>query len=112
MATITIEDKRTLGELIAKGHARFGKVAPRHPYYEDDEGGGDTGASDLRFETHPLLKDLPIGAASDLTISIPDHENITELAQARAEESCPELRIQPAMQEALRHAFLVTPSAH
>lgn len=92
--------KAQLGELIAQGLARFGKVAPRRPY-RDDEGGD--GAPGLSIETHPLLANLPVGAASDLTFIASENSAATEEALNRVEELSPSLQNQPALQAELTY---------
>jgi hypothetical protein len=76
--TMNKEQKTQLGELLATGHRRFGMVAPRKPYRDDDDGDSGIGKASP-FEQHPLLDEQPLGAASDLT-------NIaTENSEAEAE---------------------------
>ncbi len=94
--------------MLGKGHARFGPVAPRKPYYDDD--GGGAGTSSLHFESHPLLAEQPVGAASDLTTIVGDQANITEEAQERATEACHQLQQQPAMRQALGHSHASAPT--
>lgn len=90
------ENKTKLGELLAIGLAPFGKVAPRKPH-RDEEDTGD-GAPGLTVETHPMLAELPVGAASDLTFIASENSNITDEALAREEELTPALRNQPSLQ--------------
>lgn len=84
--------KIALGELLAKGHRAFGKVAPRRPYRDEDDEGGDTGAARLLFEQHPLLANQPIGAASDLTFIISENRDTFEEAEKRSDQAAPELK--------------------
>jgi hypothetical protein len=68
MSLLSIEQKTSLSELLEYGHRMFGKVLPRRPYLEKtDDDGSNEGKTALRFRGHPLLKNLPDGAASDLT---------------------------------------------
>ena len=84
MATINIEHKTKLGELIAEGHRRFGKVMPRKPYREEDDKGGGTGEAELSpFEQHPFLAEQPVGAPSDLTSVVTENNNAVEEAEKR-----------------------------
>ena len=94
--------KAQLGELIAKGHAKFGRVAPRRPY-RDDDGEGE-GAPGLKVEEHPYLADLPVGAASDLTFIASENSSITEEALERVDELNPELKNQPTLRNDLTYA--------
>jgi hypothetical protein len=89
MGAIATALKRALGELIAAGHSRFGKVSPRAPYRDENEEGGEGGTGILQ---HPLFADVPVGAASDLTAVTADHANINDLAEERKDEATPELR--------------------
>ena len=75
---------KELGDLLGEGHRRFGKVAPRRPYKEDDESG--EGAPQLLFEEHPLLSQMPIGAPSDLTYLTQINEFSADKAQERVDE--------------------------
>jgi hypothetical protein len=107
MASISNQEKTQLGELIARGHARYGKVAARRPYRDEDSGDGTPG---LTVETHPLLADLPVGAASDLTSIASENSQITDEALDRVEELNPELRIQPSIQAELNYSNRSTPT--
>lgn len=109
MTTLSTLFKKQLGRMLAKGHAKFGTVAPRKPYYDEDRGGA--GTAGLRFEAHPLLAEQPVGAASDLTAIISDFDHITEVAQERATEACPQLQQQPAMRQALGIGPSAAPTA-
>lgn len=99
--------KEQLSYLLGKGHALFGKVAPRRPYRDDEEGGGT--ASGLTLLQHPLLMNMPVGAASDLTAVATSNSEATEEALDRAEECCPQLQQQPRLQNALTHGRHYTP---
>lgn len=106
MANLTKHNKEELGLLIAKGHARFGRVAPRKPYQDDDSG---TGAAGLTVETHPLLMDLPIGAASDLTAIAAANSEITNAASERLDELTPSLQKQPVLQAQMQQRYSYVP---
>lgn len=109
--SIRNQQKAELGELIAKGHAKFGLVAPRRPYPKDDEDGSG-GVSDLRVEDHPLLKEQPIGAASpDLTAVASNNSQVTDEAIDRLDDLSPQLQNQPRLQAelALRYGNTSTP---
>jgi hypothetical protein len=108
MAILSAECKHNLSALLAKGHAKFGKVAPRRPYREDEEGEGAPG---FTVETHPWLADVPVGAASDLTFIASENSQITEEALDRVDELTPELQKQPRLQAELsyRHNHRYTP---
>jgi hypothetical protein len=93
--------KAELGLLLAKGHAKFGVVAPRRPYPKDDDEGG-TGVADLSVEDHPLLSRLPVGASSpELTGVTSDNSQTTDEALDRVEELTAELQNQPRAQAEL-----------
>lgn len=85
--------KILLGNLLADGHRKFGKVAPRRPYRDEDEGG--SGAAQLLPE-HPLLNKLPVGAPSDLTMIM----NESKFTQEEMEKRYDELNL--TMQERLQ----------
>jgi hypothetical protein len=91
--------KAELGLLLAKGHAKFGPVAARRPYRNDDDDG--EGAASLSIEEHPLLAQLPIGAASDLTAIASENSEVMDEALARVDELNPELQNQPALKAEL-----------
>jgi hypothetical protein len=111
MAAIAKEYKTQLGLLLAKGHARFGRVAPRRPYRDDESG---EGAASLTIETHPLLAKLPIGAASDLTAITTDNSETLEEAVKREGELTEALRNQPALQAQLsqRRSYIPKPTPY
>lgn len=90
MQKIPVEQKIELGELLAQGHAKFGKVWPRRPYRDDDEGG--SGGSKLVFEEHPLLANRPIGAPSDLTFDVIANNRALEEAENRGDELSEQLQ--------------------
>lgn len=87
----TKEQKTELSALIGEGHRKFGKVAPRRPYTDDDKGGG---AAQNVFESHPLLDQQPIGASSDLTYIITENSQALDEVEKRANEAAPELKKQ------------------
>lgn len=107
MALISNPLKAKLGEEIAKGHAKFGLVAPRRPY-RDEEDSGD-GAPGINVKTHPWLSNTPVGAASDLTFVASENSNITDEALERVEELNPELQQQPRLQAELNYSNRYTP---
>jgi hypothetical protein len=82
---IAKEFKAQLGELLAIGHRKFGKVAPRKPYREEDDTDRGTGSAELLFESHPLLAEQPVGASSDLTAIITENSKAVEEAENRSE---------------------------
>jgi hypothetical protein len=96
MSRIKTEYKRQLSDLIAAGHRKFGRVLPRRPYLDDDEGGGE-GGSALVFETHPLLSQQPAGATSDLTFIVENNKYALDEAEKRIDEATPQLRKQLEM---------------
>ena len=96
---------KELGELIAEGHRRFGKVAPRRPYQEDDEGG--EGSAQLLFEEHPLLSKMPIGAPSDLTYNTQLSKFSAEAADERANEL--KLELQKKLEQKLEQKLTAKP---
>jgi hypothetical protein len=109
MAVILAQYKAQLADEIAKGHAQFGKVAPRKPYREEDASG--EGGPGIDIETHPWLMNIPVGAASDLTSIASENSNATDEALDRIEELNPELKQQPRLQAELnyRHSHRYTP---
>jgi hypothetical protein len=107
MPTISNELKTNLGNALVSFYRRYGKVAPRRPYKDEDDSGGGAG---LLFETHPLLAEQPVGAASDLTAITTEHENIDDLAAERANECNAELKKQPAIQQALGQQISSAPT--
>lgn len=88
---ISIEQKVLLGELLAQGHAKFGKVNPRRPYRDDDDEGG-SGGSKLVFEQHPLFANRPISVPSDLTFEVVNNNRSLEEADHRSDELSEQLR--------------------
>lgn len=106
---IAVKFKRKLSELLGIGHSRFGRVALRKPYRED-EGGGGAGESELRFDSHPLFANLPDGADSDLS-ALPNNNPVSEdAAKERVNEASPELRLQPVLQNELQPGPRATPT--
>lgn len=89
--------KTQLGGCLATLYRRYGKVAPRRVYHEDDTGTGGGGSEldvpkPLLFEDHPLLNEIPIGAPSDLSsILIADERTIDE-TNKRSEELTAQLQ--------------------
>ena len=92
MSTFSKDQKTELSALIGEGHRRFGKLAPRRPYTDDDDKGG--GAEQNVFESHPLLNQQPIGASSDLTFIITENNQSLKEAEKRADQATPELKKQ------------------
>lgn len=82
---LSSEIKTKLGEELAKWYRRYGKVTPRRPYKDDQEGGGDAQAQPL-FVAHPLLSELPVGAPSDLAFVDNNNPRCAEEAEKRSEE--------------------------
>lgn len=107
MSSIKKIYKEQLSYLLGKGHTRFGKVAPRRPYRDEEEEGGT--AAGLTLLQHPLLMNMPVGAASDLTAVTTVNSDATEEALDRAEECCPQLQQQPQLRNALTHGRHYTP---
>lgn len=106
MHKISSEDKMQHGLLIAKGHSRFGPVAPRRPYKDDDD--GDSGVGGMIFETHPLLSEMPEGAPSDLMMDMNQNSDSIEAAQERYAELNLQLQQQPALQKGLPQSKVPT----
>jgi hypothetical protein len=104
------EQKTKLGELIAKGHRKFGKVMPRKPYLDDDEEGGGAGSAQLLFEQHPLLAQQPVGASSDLTAIISENRASLDEAEKRSDEAVPQLKKALEMKLGLGKQYKATPS--
>ncbi len=109
--SIAIQYQKELGELLANWYRHFGKVAPRRPYREDDEGGG-AGAAQLLFEEHPLLAEQPTGAASDLTFITSDNKYSMGEAEKRVDEACPQLTKQLANVLSLGKKHIAAPSPY
>ena len=110
MSRFAVKEKAMLGELLAGGYARFGSVAPRRPYKEDDTGGG-TGAAELLPE-HPLLASQPVGAASDLTAIASQNSNSLEAAKEKENELCPQLKKQLSNVLALGKQHVAKPTPY
>ena len=89
--SFTKDQKTELSALIGEGHRKFGKLAPRRPYTDDDKGGG---AAQNIFESHPLLDQQPLGASSDLTFIITENSQSLDEAEKRADQAAPELKKQ------------------
>lgn len=101
MADIAIAYKRRLTELLGIGHRRFGPVAMRRDYRDDDGEGG----AGLQLLEHPWLSNMPIGADSDLTMDTSNSSHSQEAAEERVNEASNELRMQPALQAVLNPSF-------
>lgn len=85
--------KAQLGEHLAARYRKFGKVAPRRAYHEDEEGGGKGSASpNPLFEGHPLLSEMPIGAPSDLASILVNDSRTLDEADKRNDELTEELQ--------------------
>lgn len=108
MSAIEVQYKRRLSEIIGIGHSKFGKVAHRRAYRDDDDEGGGAG-SDLRFDSHPLFANLPDGADSDLSTISNNSEHSEDAAKERVMEASPELKKQPALQAEMTPGFSPTP---
>lgn len=91
MSNFTKDQKTELSALIGEGHRKFGKVAPRRPYTDDDKSGG---AAQNVFEQHPLFKQLPDGASSDLIYIVDRNSQTLDEAEKRADQAAPQLRKQ------------------
>jgi hypothetical protein len=76
--------KAQLGEELAAWYRKYGKVAPRRAYHEDDEGG--TGSAGMVFEGHPLLEQMPLGASTDLASIVSNDERTLDEANNRADQ--------------------------
>jgi hypothetical protein len=96
--SILNQHRAQLDALLARGHAKFGQVAPRKPYQEDGTGAGSAG---LTIEGHPLLSNLPDGAPSNLT-SIINDSHVPELLE-RSEDLTYELKQQLQNKNELKH---------
>jgi len=77
--------KAELGECLATWYRKFGKVAPRRPYNEDEESGDGAPAKPV-FEGHPFLNEMPIGAPSDLSSIITNDKRTLDEANKRSDE--------------------------
>jgi hypothetical protein len=106
MTAYTRVEKIELGELLADGLRKFGKVLPRRPYKEDDEGGGE--GSNMLLE-HPLFMDVQLGAPSDLTTIASENNHSKEEAEKRADELTPQL--QKSLQNQLALGYQKAPEA-
>ncbi|OGT05898.1 MAG: hypothetical protein A2X78_00695 [Gammaproteobacteria bacterium GWE2_37_16] len=113
MAAIPKKYLKELGDLLADGHRRFGKVAPRKPYKEDEEDGG-TGSAQLLFEEHPLLSSMPIGAPSDLTFLTNNNQFSQDKAEERVEQATPELKkqLEATLEKKLGKHLNITPTPY
>lgn len=103
MSLIATKHKRRLTELLGIGHGRFGKVAHRREYREDDDSG--EGGAGLEFQSHPWLSNMPIGADSDLSMDTNNNAHSKEAAEERVNEASNELKMQPALQQAMNPSF-------
>ncbi len=114
LLVITKEHKTKLSELLAAGHGKFGRVAPRQPYREDDDEGGGEGG--FRFDTHPFLEDQPEGASSDLSMVVNDHgqSDLADEVDKHADNISNDLQARPAFQQTLgagqAHTVTATPN--
>jgi hypothetical protein len=106
----TKQEKIDLGELIAKGHRKFGLVFPRRPYRDDDDEDGGAGSSQLLFEQHPFFKNQPIGATSDLTFIISENNTAIPEAEKRSDEAVPELKKALENRMGLDKGMKITPN--
>lgn len=105
MSNIGIEYKTKLGELLATGHRRFGKVNPRKPYREEDRSGGSGIGKLSPFEQHPLLAEQPSGAPSDLTAVATENEYAeAEVEQRDAKELSNQMQEQLAKTQTQTHS--------
>lgn len=104
--------KEQLSFLLGKGHAQFGKVAPRRPYPDEDEEGGGAGAAGLTLLEHPLLMNMPVGADPKLTSVTTENPDALDAAEERVNECCLELQQQPRLRKALTHGkhYIPTPT--
>jgi hypothetical protein len=85
--------KAELGEYLAEWYRRFGKVAPRRAYHEDDgDAGGAASNAPPLFEGHPFLNEMPIGASSDLASVLVADERTLDEADKRSDELTEELQ--------------------
>jgi len=84
--------KEQLGELLANWYRKFGFVAPRRAYHEDDEGTAGGSSANKMFEDHPFLMEAPIGAPSDLAYIIIEDERTLDEANERKDELKNELK--------------------
>jgi len=105
------EQKTQLGELLAVGHRRFGMVAPRKPYRDDDDGGDSGIGKASPFEQHPLLDEQPLGATSDLTnIATENTEAEAEVKNRDAKELSNQMQNQLANTHALGQSNTASPT--
>lgn len=95
--------KAQLGEYLAEWYRRFGKVAPRRAYHEDDEGKAGDGSARPVFEGHPLLSEMPIGASSDLASILVNDEHTLDEADKRSDELTEELQNRLALELGQKH---------
>jgi hypothetical protein len=107
---IKVQFKRKLSEIIGIGHSRFGRVALRKPYRDDDAGG--EGGADMRFASHPLFANLPDGADSDLSAQVNNNPTSQDAIKERANEANPELKLNPVLQAELQPGYRATPTPH
>ncbi len=100
---LTTEQKTQLSHLLLLGHKRFGPVAQRKPYRDDEDEGG-AGAPSI-LQEHPLLAQQPIGATSDLShIVSQNREAEKELEKTDEAKMSPELKLQAQKQHEFTHA--------
>jgi len=100
MANIPVAQKRELAGSLALLFKRWGKVADRRPYPDDDDEGGGVGG--LSLPEHPFLQDLPVGVVPpDLAADVNQYVDVEVELEKRANEANPQLQKQPVVQAAL-----------
>lgn len=107
--------KKQLGEYLGDWYRRFGRVAPRRAYHEDDKSTGG-GSANKMFEDHPLLAEVPIGASSDLASILVEDARTLDDANSRKEEMSNELQhkltlaLGEKLQNRHRYDYQINPS--